>query len=60
MRIRRKDNEDAEYLEELVAKNITEAVCDQFADWLAEPVPFNLKADIYSQVRKAQDEDIEI
>jgi len=46
--------------EELMADNITEAVCDQFSDWMAEPVPFNLKADIYIRIREAQGEGIEI
>jgi len=60
MRIKRKDNEDADDTDELMAVNITEAVCDQFSDWLAEPVPFNLKADIYYRVREAQEDGIEI
>ena len=60
MRIIRKDNEDAGDTDELMAGNITEAVCDQFSDWLAEPVPFNLKADIYYRVREAQEEGIEL
>ncbi len=60
MRIIRKDNEDAEDTDELMAINITEAVCDQFGDWLAESVPFNLKADIYYRVREAQADGIEV
>ena len=60
MRIIRKDSEDAEDTDELMAENITEAVCDQFGDWMAEPVPFNLKADIYYRVRKAQKDGIEV
>ena len=60
MRIRRSDSEDFEYVEELLARNITEAVCNQFSDWLAEPVSFNLKADIYYRVREALDEEIEV
>ena len=60
MIIRRKDNEDADDTDELMAANITEAVCDQFSDWLAEPVSFNLKADIYYRVRQAQEDGIEI
>ena len=60
MRIKRKDNEDADDTDELMAVNITEAVCDQFSDWLAEPVPFNLKADIYYRVREAQADGIEL
>jgi len=60
MRIIRNDSEDAEDTDELMAKNITEAVCDQFSDWLAETIPFNLKTDIYYRVRKAQDDGIEI
>ena len=60
MRIIRSDSEDAEDIDELMAGNITEAVCDQFADWMAEPTPFNLKADIYYRVRKAQDDGIEV
>ena len=60
MRIVRKDSEDAEDTDELMAKNITEAVCDQFSDWMGEPTPFNLKADIYYRVRKAQDDGIEV
>ena len=60
MKIIRSDNEDYEDTDELMAGNITEAVCDQFSDWLAEPVPFNLKADVYNRVRKAQDDGIEI
>ena len=60
MRVIRNDSEDAEDTDELMAKNITEAVCDQFSDWLAEPVPFNLKADVYCRVRETQEEGIEI
>ena len=60
MRIMRKDNEDTEDTDELMAINITEAVCDQFGDWLAESVPFNLKADIYYRVREAQADGIEV
>jgi len=60
MIIIRKDNEDAEDADELMARNITEAVCEQFSDWMAEPVPFNLKADIYYRVRQAQIDGIEI
>uniref|UniRef100_A0A6M3JL42 Uncharacterized protein n=1 Tax=viral metagenome TaxID=1070528 RepID=A0A6M3JL42_9ZZZZ len=60
MRVRRSDCEDFEYTDELMAKNITEAVCDQFSDWLAEEVPFNLKADVYIRVRETQKEGIEI
>ena len=60
MRIICSDNEDAEDTDELMAKNITEAVCDQFGDWLAEEVPFNLKADVYYRVCQAQKDGIEI
>lgn len=60
MRIIRNDSEDADDTDELMAGNITEAVCDQFGDWLGEPPPFNLKADIYHRVREAQDDGIEI
>jgi len=60
MRIIRKDSEDADDTNELMAQNITEAVCDQFGDWLGEPTPFNLKADIYYRVRKAQADGIEV
>ena len=60
MRIRRKDTEDAEDIDKLMAENITEAVCDQFSDWLAEPISFNLKADIYYRVREAQIDGIEL
>ena len=60
MIIRRKDSEDFDDMDELMAENITEAVCDQFSDWLNEPCPFNLKADIYYRVRKAQSDGIEI
>ena len=62
MRIIRKDSEDADDTDELMAKNITEAVCDQFGDWLGagEPIPFNLVADIYYRVRKAQADGIEV
>ena len=42
--------------DELMAVNITEAVCDQFGDWLGEPTSFDLKADIYYRVRQAQEE----
>ncbi len=54
MKVIRKDSEDAEDTDELTAVNITEAVCDQFSDWMGESTPFNLKADIYYRVRKAQ------
>ena len=60
MKIIRKDSEDADDTDELMAENITEAVCDQFSDWMAEPTPFNLKADIYYRVRKAQADGIEV
>ena len=60
MRIIRSDSEDAEDTDELMAKNITEAVCDQFSDWMAEETPFNLKADIYARIRETQEEGIEI
>jgi len=60
MRIIRKDSEDADDTDELMAQNITEAVCDQFGDWMAETAPFNLKADIYYRVRKAQLDGIEV
>lgn len=60
MAVIRTDSEDADDTDELMARNITEAVCEQFGDWLAEPVSFNLKADIYYRVRKAQDDGIEI
>ena len=54
------DSKNFDDIDELMAKNITEAVCNQFSDWLAEPVPFNLKSDIYYRVRKAQKDGIEI
>ncbi len=60
MKIIRKDSEDANDTDELIATNITEAVCDQFGDWVGEPTPFNLKADIYYRVRKAQADGIEV
>ena len=60
MKIIRKDSEDADDTDELMAKNITEAVCDQFGDWMGEPTSFNLKSDIYYRVRKAQVDGIEI
>ena len=60
MIIRLKGCEDADETDELMAVNITEAVCDQFGDWMAEPVSFNLKADIYCRVRQAQEDGIEI
>ena len=60
MKVIRKDSEDFDDTDELMAHNITEAVCDQFSDWLAEPVPFNLKVDIYHRVRKAQEDGIEV
>lgn len=62
MRIIRTDSEDPEDTDELMAQNITEAVCKQFADWLGcdEKVPFNLKADIYSRIRETQEKGIEI
>ncbi len=60
MKVRRKDNEDYEDTNELMAVNITEAVCDQFSDWMAEPVSFNLKADIYYRVRQAQEDGMEV
>ena len=60
MKIIRKDSEDSEDMDELMARNITEAVCDQFGDWMGEPTPFNLKADIYYRVREAQANGIEI
>ena len=58
----RKTHKDREpdYTDELMAKNITEAVCDQFSDWLAEEVPLNLKADIYYRVLRAQSEGVEV
>jgi len=59
LKIIRKDSEDTDDTDELIAKNITEAVCDQFGDWMGEPTPFNLKADIYYRVRKAQVDGIE-
>ena len=60
MRVIRKDSEDADDTDELMAQKITEAVCDQFSDWMTEPAPFNLKADIYYRVREAQKDGIEI
>ena len=60
MRVIRKDSEDAEDTDKLMAENITEAVCDQFGDWMGEPTPFNLKADIYYRVRQAQEDGIEL
>ncbi len=57
MRVIRKESEDDD---ELMAVNITEAVCDQFGDWMGEPTPFNLKADIYHRIREAQDDGIEV
>ncbi len=60
MRVIRKDNEDADDTDELMARNITEAVCDQFCDWMGKTVPFNLKADIYYRVREAQADGIEV
>ena len=60
MRIIRKGSEDADDTDELMATNITEAVCDQFGDWIGEPTPFNLKADIYYRVRQAQADGIEV
>jgi len=50
-----RDNEDTTDTDKLMAGKITEAVCDQFSDWMAEPTPFNLKADIYYRVRKVQE-----
>lgn len=60
MKVIRSDSEDADDTDELMARNITEAVCDQFGDWLAEKVPFNLKVDVYYRVRKAQVDGIEV
>ena len=60
MKIIRKDSEDTDDTDELIAENITEAVCDQFGDWMGEPAPFNLKVDIYYRVRKAQVDGIEV
>lgn len=60
MRIIHKDSEDADDTDELMAVNITEAVCDQFGDWLGELAPFNLRADIYYRVREAQEDGIEV
>ena len=60
MKVMRRDSEDANDTDELMARNITEAVCEQFSDWMADEVPFNLKADIYYRVRKAQDDGIEV
>ncbi len=60
MKIRRTDSGDSEDTDELLAVKITEAVCDQFSDWLAKPVPLNLKADIFYRVRRAQEEGIEV
>ncbi len=60
MKIIRKDSEDTEDTDELLARNITEAICDQFGDWMGEPSPFNLKADIYYRVREAQADGIEV
>ena len=60
MKIIRKDSEDADDTDKLMAENITEAVCDQFGDWMGEPTPFNLKSDIYYRVRKAQVDGIEV
>ena len=60
MRVIRNDCEDAEDTDELMARNITEAVCEQLGDWLGETAPFNLKADIYFRVREAQEDGIEI
>jgi len=60
LRIIRKDREDSDETDELMARNITEAVCDQFGDWMGEPTPFNLKADIYYRVREAQADGIEV
>ena len=60
MRIIRKGSEDADDTDELMATNITEAVCDQFGDWMGEPTPFNLKADIYYRVQQAQADGIEV
>ena len=60
MRVIRKGSEDAEDTDELMAVNITEAVCDQFSDWMGEPTSFNLKADIYYRVRQAQVDGIEV
>jgi len=60
MKIRRSDSEDFVDGDEILARNITEAVCDQFSDWMAEPVPFNLKAAVYYRVRQAQEEGIEV
>lgn len=60
MKIRRRDNEDAEDTDELMAANITEAVCAQFCDWMGEPIPFTLKADIYNRIREAQEKGIVI
>ena len=60
MKIIRKDSEDSDDTDELMAEAITEAVCDQFGDWMAEPTPFNLKSDIYYRVRKAQTDGIEL
>ncbi len=60
MKIIRKDSEDADDTDELMAASITEAVCDQFGDWMGEPTPFNLKADIYYRIRQAQAAGIEV
>ena len=60
MKVRRSNGEDYGDTDELMAVNITEAVCDQFSDWMAELVPFNLKADIYYRVQKAQADGIEV
>ena len=60
MKIIRRDSEDTDDTDELMAVSITEAVCDQFSDWMAEPTPFNLRADIFYRVRKAQSDGIEV
>ena len=46
----------------LVARKITEDVCEQFMDWLGrgkDPAPFGLKSDVFSRVERVLNEGVE-
>ncbi len=61
MKIRRKDSEDTEELEELLAHALTEDIAKWLEGfWLDYPVPLQTKTDIYNVVLKTFKKGVEI
>ena len=61
MKVRRKESEDYEDSDDLIAQAITEAVASYINGWIGEArFGFNAKAGLYIAIRKVLSEGIEV